>query len=253
MELLEIGSKLLKDRISFAMATVINSKGSTPRTTASKMIILEDKTIYSTIGGGIVEAKVIEEAVQAIKEGKPRIVNYRLNADVEGGLDMQCGGSMDIFIDVYTKKPHILIVGGGHCGYALSKGVKLLGWDYSLVEERSEYNSPERFPEALKIYTGGNFKELENIETDDNTYIVIVTNDHDEGSLERVIMKKAAYIGMIGSKRKVATIMKKLIEKGISKEKLDTVYAPIGLEIKADTPEEISFSILSQIIEIKQK
>ncbi len=251
MEIIEIGAKLLEDGISFAMATVINSTGSSSRSIGAKMIVLEDGTTYNTIGGGPAEGEAIEESIEALKKGRPKIFKYKENKD-KIKTEM-CSGSKDIFIDVYTTKPHLIIIGGGHCGYALSKGVKLLGWNYSLVEERNEYNSDELFPKASNIYRKGNYSELENLETNLNTYLVIVNNDHSEKTLEKIIEKEAGYIGMMGSSRKVSGIMKKLKEKGYSNEVLDKVYAPIGIDIDAETPEEISFSILSQIIEIRNK
>lgn len=252
MNIMGKASELIKERKTFALATVIRAKGSTPRSTAAKMIILPDGAIYDTIGGGLVEALVIEEAVKAIREGKPRILNYKLDSTVEGGLPMHCGGDMDIFIDVYRAAPHVIIAGGGHVGLALSKIISNLGWDYSIVEERVEFSDRDRFPNARGILTGGDIKELEKLQTGMNTFIVIATKDHDSGALKAVACKEAAYIGMIGSKRKVAVMKEELLNLGIPKEHLDKVHAPIGLDIGAETPEEIAISIAAEMIKIRR-
>lgn len=248
MNILTKASELLQNRKSFALATVISSKGSTPRSTASKMIIMEDGSIYDTIGGGIVEAKVIKLGKEAIKEGKPIVVNYRLNSDSKDGLNMQCGGDMDIFIDVFTRSPHLIIVGGGHIGLALSKIIQTVGWEYSVIEERNDYSNPNRFLSARNIYNKGDIDTLEKLDVDENTYIVIVTKDHDKESLKKAICKNAKYIGMIGSSRKVAIVKQELLEEGISEELLEKIHAPIGLDIGAETPEEIAISIVAEMI-----
>ncbi len=261
MNIMQKAAELIEKRIPFALATVTASRGSTPRSTAAKMIVLKDKTIFDTIGGGIVEAKVIDEAAAAIAEGKPRKLEYRLNNKVQGGLDMLCGGDLDVFIDVYNANPHVVIVGGGHVGYALAKAVILLGWEYSVIEEREDYSSDQRFESARNIYRSGDLEVLSNIEFDENTYIVIVTKDHDKESLKRIIQKSQqhsiqehfipAYIGMIGSRRKVKIVFDALAAEGIPSELLNKVYAPVGLDIGAETPEEIAISIVSEMIKIK--
>jgi xanthine dehydrogenase accessory factor len=253
MNILDKAAELAASRTPFAMATVVSAKGSTPRSTASKMIIFKDGSIYDTIGGGIVEACVIEEAAAALKEGKPRMVNYRLNSDVQGGLPMHCGGDMDVFIDVFNNVPHVVIVGGGHVGYALSKVVAFLQWDCSVIEERAEFNQSERFPHARKIYKSGDKQSLSEVAYDDTTYVVIVTKDHDKECLKQVAMTEAGYIGMIGSRRKMTIVFKELVEEGIPEERLDIVHAPVGLDIGAETPEEIALSIAAEMLKVSKQ
>ncbi|MFZ5351232.1 MAG: XdhC family protein [Bacillota bacterium] len=253
MNIMEKASELIKSRVPFAFVTVVASKGSTPRSAASKMLVVSDGSIFDTIGGGLVEAMVIEEAVKAIKEGKPKLLKYRLNSKSQDGINMLCGGDMDVFIDVYGRLPNVVIVGGGHVGYALSKAVRLLGWDYSVVEERPEYSTEERFPDARMIYRDGDVKTVAGMELDESTCVVILTKDHDMSVLRKVIGRGAGYIGMIGSRRKVAEVFEQLRSEGVSEEDLQNVFAPVGLDIGAETPEEIAVSILAEIIKFNNK
>ncbi len=245
LEELEKGKEL-------AIATIIDAKGSTPRETGTKMLVFADGTTYGTIGGGAIEKRITDLCVEAIDKGKSHSIHLPLGSK---GVDMTCGGEVDVFIEVYKNKPKLLIVGGGHVGYAVYEMASLLNFDIVVFEDRKEFLTEKRFPKASELMFGDIKNNLKNYFIDDKTYIVIVTRGHayDEECLEVVIDSDAKYIGVMGSKEKVTTMLDNLKDKGISQEELDKVYTPIGLKLLGQTPEEIAVSILSEILLVKNQ
>ncbi len=235
-----------------AMVTITKAEGSTPRREGAMMLVLNHGEIYGTVGGGSIENKIIELSLEAIKKGKSSCVNIALD---ESGVDMICGGEVEVFIDVYKNKEKLLIIGGGHVGQAIYKFASFLEFNIVVFDDRKEFVNRERFPLAYDLIHGDIKENLENYPVDNNTYIVIVTRGHnyDEEALEVVVNREAKYIGAMGSKKKVITMRENLMEKGISEETLNKVYAPIGIKISSGSPEEIAFSILAEIQLIRNK
>ncbi len=253
MNIFRKAAELTEKNTPFAVATIVSAKGSTPRTTA-KMIILDGKTTFGTIGGGLSEAYVIEEAVKCIESGQSKMVRYTLdNGTGETSIAMNCGGEMEIFIEVNMPRPVILIAGGGHVSLGIAELGDRLNFNIHIAENRPEFASEKRFPMAKKIFTGETIKDaLGKASIDKNTYVVIATGSVDEEALEAVLDSEASYIGLLSSKRKAAVIMRNLLEKGADEKKLESVYSPIGLDLKSETPEEIAFSILAEIAKVRK-
>ena len=234
-----------------ALATVISIRGSTPREEGAKMLVRSDGSILGTIGGGSIEAQVIKEAVEVIRKGKSQHLRYSLK---EGGeLGMVCGGDVEVFIEPILSPPTLYIFGGGHISLPVAKIGKLLGFRIVVIDDRPEFANPQRFPEAELTLAEGFNKAFSKLQIDKSSYIVIITRGHkyDELVLEWALGAQAKYIGMIGSKTKNKAIFSHLLAKGIPREQLDRVYAPIGLDIYAQTPEEIAVSILAEIIKVR--
>lgn len=253
--------EILKEALSrmekgetIAIVTVVETKGSSPRKTGAKMLVSNDGLTSGTIGGGITEAKVIEEAKQALKEGKGMFLTYHLTKEQaaleEGAI---CGGEMKIFIDILQPKEEVLIFGAGHIAVCVSKLAKMVGFKVTIVDDRKEFANQDRFPEADKIIVKETKEALTYFNINPSTYIIVLTRGHlkDEEVLTSVIRSGAAYIGMIGSRKKNTTIFQRLAKKGISQEELKKVHAPIGIDIGAQTPEEIAVSIIAQIIQYR--
>ena len=163
-----------------------------------------------------------------------------------------CGGENDIFIDVIAGRNQLLIVGAGHLGQQLSKLGTFLGMDVVVFDDRSEYANKERFPDARDIIVGDVEEELKKFPITPWCHVVIVTRGHEQDgvALANLIHSPARYLGMIGSRTKKAKIYSELLEKGIEQDLLDQVHAPIGLNIGAETPEEIAVAIIAEIISI---
>ena len=241
--------EIRKDQKSAALCIVINTAGSTPRKHGAKMIVFPDGSIYGTIGGGSVEKEVAENAVSLIKTGKPAKYSYSLEKD----LGMHCGGSMEVYIEPINPVKKLFIFGGGHIGKALSIFAKELDFDITIFDPRENiFNDPvfSQFTCENRDY----YEAIGNTTFDDNTYIVIVTPKHafDEEILEKVAIKPHAYLGMIGSTRKVELVKKRFLEEKIlTSEELDQIDMPIGLKFLAETPQEIAISIIAKIIDVR--
>ena len=234
-----------------ALATIVRAQGSTPRATGTKMLVFRDGTIKGTIGGGEMERRVIEEAQSALESGQPRMVHYTFR-EVEQGDVGVCGGENVVFIDVIGPSKELLIVGAGHVGQAVAQLGEFLGMDCIVFDTRPEYANQERFPRARQIIVGPVGQELGQYPITRQSYVVIVTRGHvqDAEALNAVIHSPAAYIGMIGSHRKTGRVFEAMKAQGVEQALLDRVHAPIGLEIGAETPEEIAVSIVGQIIAV---
>lgn len=238
-----------------ALVTIVDVSGSSPGKLGSKMVVNKDGLIAGTIGGGAVEAKAIEEAKLALKEDKGKILSYQLNKEEASQEDwMICGGNIKLFIDVIAPQEEMVIFGAGHIAVILSKFAKMVGFKVTIIDERKEFASQERFPEADRIIVSEPGTAIGKIKGVDSAYIVVVTRGHlkDEEALLSVINHNPRYIGMIGSKEKNALIFRHLKEKGIDEENITKIFAPIGLKIGAKTPEEIAISILAEIIKVKR-
>ncbi len=238
-----------------ALVSIIESKGSTPRSVGTKMIVLHDGTVHGTVGGSAVEALVIREAQECIKTGSYKKVMHDLNDHEKHDTGMICGGKMEFFIEPINLASHVYIFGGGHCGYPLARFAHQVGFQYTIIEDRPEFAQQERFSDASDIKLGDVEQIAKEMEFCDRDFIAIVTRNHelDYHTLRQVIGKPAAYIGLIGSKTKRAQIFKKLENDGFSKADMDRIHTPIGLDIGAETPEEIAISILAEMIAVKNK
>jgi len=238
-----------------AWVTVVETKGSTPREVGAKMLVNKDGLISGTIGGGITEAKVIEETKQALREGKGKLLTYRLTKE-QAALDEGaiCGGEMKVFIDILQPKEKVLIFGAGHIAVCVSKLAKTVGFKVTIIDDRKEFANQDRFPEADEIIAEDTEKALTHLNITPSSYIIVLTRGHlkDEEVLGSVIRSGAAYIGMIGSRKKNATVFQHLEEQGISQVELAKIHAPIGIDIKAQTPEEIAVSIVAEIIQVRR-
>ena len=237
-----------------ALVTVVSATGSTPREEGAKMLVKLDGSIMGTIGGGSLEAQVIEEAVKVIKHGKPKRLHRSLTASEAEEEGMVCGGDLEVFIEPILTPPALYIFGGGHISLPLAKMGKLCGFNIAVIDDRADFASAERFPEANVILAEDFTRSFPKVKIDKSSYIVIVTrgHQHDEVVLEWAVGTPAKYVGMIGSKTKNATIFSHLRDRGITREQLDRVHAPIGLEIGAQTPEEIAVSILAELIKVRR-
>lgn len=237
-----------------ALVTIVSATGSTPREEGAKMLVKTDGSIIGTIGGGSLEAQVIEEAIKVIEEGKPKRLPVSLTAKEVEKEGMLCGGELEVFIEPILTPPTLYLFGGGHVSLPLAKMGKFLGFKIVVIDDRAEFANPNRFPEAERTLADDFTKSFPKLKIDKSGYIVIVTRNHqyDDIVLEWAVGTQARYIGMMGSKAKTKAIFSHLLAKGIPKELLDRVHAPIGLEINAQTPEEIAVSILAEIAKVRR-
>jgi xanthine dehydrogenase accessory factor len=214
------------------------------------MIVLPDGSIKGTIGGSSVEALVIRDALEVLKQGVPRIVKHTLNDAEKSDTGMICGGTMEFFIEPLGRQPHLYIFGAGHVGLSLAKMAGELGFPHWVLDDRPEFATPERFPGAVDRLVG-TFPELTaKLSLARPAYFIIVTRCHDTDLevMRGVLGKEYAYLGMICSKRKKVEVFRILESEGFSREELERVHAPIGLNIGSESPAEIAVSILAEVI-----
>ena len=244
--------KLLTDGGEAALATVISAGDSTPRKIGSRMLVRADGSILGTIGGGAVELETIKIAAAVIRSGKAEKHQFVLTPEKE--LGMTCGGEMEIFIEPIQPAPTLYLIGAGHIALALAKMAKMLNFRVMVVDERPAFATKERFPEAEMVLAEDFSSAFLKLKIEPHSYIVIVTHNHahDQEALEWALHTPARYIGMIGSRNKVKTLFKNLAAKGVDQKLLDQVHSPIGLDISAETPEEIAVSILAEMIKVKR-
>lgn len=235
------------------LATIISSQGSAPRKAGAKMLIKEDGTFVGTIGGGGGEHQIRHKAIEVMKSGQPQIVHFDLSGKEEEAA-MICGGQMDVFLEPVLPAEILYLFGAGHISQSTAAIGKMLGFRVIVIDPRPEYNNSERFPEADSLIVEEYDSVFPKLNVDENSYIVIYTSGHiaDEQCLQFAAGTKAKYIGMIGSKKKVKEVKERLLQKGVPPQQLDRVHSPIGLEIGAETPEEIAISILAEIVSVRR-
>jgi xanthine dehydrogenase accessory factor len=246
-------ARLEKENESGALCTIVRSQGSTPRHTTSKMVVFNDGSIVGTVGGGEMENRVIAAARQAIEDGNSVLLEYNM-VDPQRGDPGVCGGQVSVFVEPIRPKPILVVIGAGHVGKAVAHLAKWLGFRVVLNDDRAEFCTPEAVP-AADEYLPMPIAELsQHLKITPWTYLVLTTRgaNVDVLGLPTLLNTPAAYIGVIGSKRRWATACKQMLAEGVPEEELAKVHSPIGLELNAETPEEIAVSILAEIIMLRQ-
>jgi xanthine dehydrogenase accessory factor len=236
-----------------ALATVILSDGSVPRLAGAKMLIREDGSSVGTVGGGGAEEQARKTAPAVIRSGQAQILRFDMGGKGHDAK-MVCGGQMDIFIEPIAPAEGLYLFGAGHISQHTAALAKTLGFRVTVVDPREEYNSPERFPQADILLNKPYEEAFKELDITPNDYVIVVTPGHvlDELCLEYAIGTPARYVGMIGSRNKSKDVFERLMTRGVAPQRLERVYAPIGLPIGAETPEEIAVSIMAEIIRVKR-
>jgi len=253
---LERMSEHLQAGRTVAVATVVSARGSTPRKPGARMIVREDGATDFTIGGGPFEALVIEDAREALRTGVGGLKAYRFLPAGEGATGMTCGGEAEVFLEVHRRAPRVVVFGGGHVALPLVRLAKATGFRVAVVDDRAEFASRARFPEADDVIhaEGGYVRADVPLEADD--WVVIVTRCHqtDEVCLRQVLEddREPAYVGVVASRRKAKVLFAGLLRQGVARERLEAVRSPVGLDIGAETPEEIAVSIVGEILAVRR-
>jgi xanthine dehydrogenase accessory factor len=236
-----------------ALVTVISTQGSMPRHAGSKMLVRPNGEIVGTIGGGAMEAKVIGDAQSAINDGKTRIVHVELNDMAADGTGV-CGGSAELFIEPLATPLTLVVIGCGHVGKALAQLGKWANFRVIVSDDRAEYCNPQHIPGMDGYVVASPADVPKHIALGPRTYIAAVTRGLpvDVDLFPALMQADVPYVGLIGSRRRWAITIKALKERGLSQEQIDRVHAPIGLELQAETPQEIAISILAEIIMVRR-
>ncbi len=247
MKVLLAAAEAMASRTPAALCTVIGVDGSAPRERTARMLVYADGEIAGTIGGGNWEYRVIDAAIAAIATGKPHRVAAHLTRD----LGMCCGGAMEVFIEPLALTDTLHLFGAGHVGRPLAALARDLGFDVRVYDERDDWLTEQRFPGVTRVLEDPR-RGLPTLTARD--YVVIVTHSHqlDQDLLLATIEQPYAYLGMIGSRAKVAKFFVRLRAAGLDEALFQKVCAPVGLDIGAETPEEIAVSICAELIRVRR-
>ena len=237
-----------------AVATIVQVNGSIPSFESAKILVREDGSFMGTVGGGCVEAEVWNAAREVIETEKPRHLSFSLGQDAAYDEGLICGGQLNIFVEPVIPQPRAFIFGGGHVSKGISKIATLAGFSTSIIDNREAFANKERFPEAEATYAEEYEDVFPKLPVNSSSYIIIVTRGHrdDMRVLRWAVNTPARYIAMIGSKRKTISVVHELEKEGISREAFDKVFAPMGLEIGAEMPEEIAISVVAEMIAVRR-
>jgi len=236
-----------------ALATIVHTNGSIPSYESSRMLVREDGSTLGTVGGGCVEADVWAAAKEVMLNEAPRKMVFHLNNEASYDNGLICGGTVEVFVEPILPQPMLYLFGGGHVSTAVAKAAHSVGFAIGIIDDREAFANSQRFPMAQEIFTSFDLA-IEKLQPNNSTYIVIVTRGHKEDMrmLAWAVRTHARYVGMIGSKRKVLSVYKALEKDGYRSEEFEHVYAPMGLDIGALSPEEIAVSIVAELVAVRR-
>jgi len=252
MEIYEELLRLKKEGRLSALATIVQCVGSSPQKEGSKMLVRDDGTIVGTLGGGCLEAAVIQAALMTMKDERPATIPFELT-EKQGGL--VCGGKVLVYIEPVIPDPLLVILGAGHVGRVLTKAARFCGFRVVVADDRPEYANRENVPDAHEIIVHDFGTLFSRLVLPGNAYIVVATrgHNHDLDAVKASLKTQAIYIGLLGSRRKKALLIRALEEAGFSKSDVNRVHIPVGLPINSVTPEEIAISIMAQVIQKRRE
>lgn len=236
---------------SFVLCTVIASHGSTPQKPGSKLVVKADGTLVGTVGGGAIEQQIIDAAKALLADASATTTTLETHLTHE--LGMCCGGRMTVFLEKHARAPALTLFGAGHVAKELSALAVAAGFQVTVVDDRPEWATAARFPGATVVVRPPDDVAKERPGGPD-AYFCVATHDHplDQRCVEALLDKPAAYLGVIGSKRKAERFRQRLLAAGFSKERLATLECPMGVDIGALTPVEIAISITARLVAVRR-
>ena len=237
-----------------ALATIIVSKGATPRKDSSKMLVYEDGRRSGTIGGGFTEAEVCREALLTLKTGKPKLLSYDLTGVDHEESALVCGGSMQVYVEPVLPDPTLFIFGAGFVSKAVAEATRPVGFRIAIIDDRIEYANPEKFPIADDFYVDCWEEVFKKLPINNSSYLFIATRGHklDLLCLRFALQSPARYIGMLGSLKKNQSLFELLEKEGMDPAKFKRVCVPVGIDIGAETAEEIAASMAAELIAVRK-
>ena len=240
------------------VATIISGPAGAAAAAGAKLLVRQDGSTLGSLGGGAFEQAVVEDALAALN-AFPRqpiqALHYKPEGERTHRLEAKGGeDAYEVMAEIIEPPVTLLICGGGHIGLSLATIGEHVGFSVAVMDDRTMYANAERFPMADYVKAGEFSEMLADFPIGQNTYIVLVSRGHkqDETALRAVVTRGARYVGMIGSKRRVSTVLRHLAEEGFPIEALERVYTPIGFDIGAETPEEIAVSIMAELIMVRR-
>lgn len=250
VEVFEEVARLQRSGQPCVLATVIASRGSSPRKSGARMAVHTDGSITGTIGGGALEQEVIRLSLRALADGSgPETVTLTLDET----FGHACGGELTILIEPLGGMPRLVVCGAGHVGKALTHLAAFTGFRVCAIDDRSGFVTKESLPEAAELHSGDYAAVIEKLGVSATDAVVIATPCYasDMAAAWATLATPARFIGVIGSRRKRETMFRDLAAAGASQADIDRVVIPVGLDIGGSSPREISVSIVAQLIKLR--
>lgn len=253
-DLLAQAARCMESDVPAALVTVVGAQGSTPQRPGARMLVFADGTVNGTIGGGCVEAEMARRARVAIENGRPSLTSYDLTKEQAGDEGLVCGGRMEVFIEPLESTPDLVILGAGHVARPLCALAAVTGFRVSVLDDREKYATEERFPEASRVCVGDFETAASTLHLTPRSFVVVVTRGHrgDAVAIASCLPVKPRFIGLMGSRAKMVHVFAELVERGFTSEDLARIETPVGVEIGAETPEEIAVSIVARMISVRR-
>ncbi len=245
-ELIEELISIQKAHVSAVLATVVDGGEDGLVQSGAKCLVRDGRVQAGTIQDQGLQAAILKEAEARLKDERSKLVSLDLPSP---------GGKVEVYFDVMLSPPKLIVVGAGHIAVPLAKFAKLLDFHVTVIDDRILFANRERFPDVDEVTVGDMAETLKEISITPSTYIVLITRGHkyDEPCLREIMRSPAKYLGMIGSKRRVKACFHRFKEEEkIAEEIIQRVYAPIGLDLHAETPEEIAVAIIAEIIQVRR-
>lgn len=231
--------ELMEKGETFCLSTIIDSDSS-DFVVGQKIIVLKDGSVEGEISSPLSKSKLGMLAIETITTNKKRVVEIE--------------DKVKVFFDVLSDEPKLIICGAGHIALPLARFAREVGFRIKVIDDRSDFANMTRFP-GCEVIVENFIVALQGLSLGPSTYVVVITrgHEHDADCLLEILQKETAYVGLIGSRRRVRIVLKMLRREGISKERLNEVFTPIGLPIGAESPEEIALSIVSELVCVRRK
>jgi xanthine dehydrogenase accessory factor len=241
----------LKRGERIAVATVVKTIGAAPCGVGTKMLVRADGTLSGSFGGAKIDGQAIEAAMQALRESHSSLTHVHVEPELAVG---SCGATLEVFIEILHPEPRLIIAGAGSVAQSLTRLATQLDFRIVVVDDRRDLADPQIFGDKVQLTFGDIPQTIRELEPDEASWIVIVTRGHnlDKDALRAALETNAHYVGMIGSPGKIKNIFRHLLEEGISRERLEQVHSPIGLDLGAETPEEIALSIAAEMLMLRK-
>ena len=238
----------------FVLATIVKTHGSSPRAVGARMLVFADGSIFGTIGGGRFEKLVIDDCLKMLADGSESLFKrYRFTQNGPDAIGMQCGGEAELFMELFDSPNRLVIFGAGHIGREIVQLVQGLDFNVTVVDDRQDLLNGLG-PNVSTILTNSTYEQNLPL-VNGKSYVVVVSRSHecDRAILLHTIDKRCAYVGLIGSKAKIAKHIEFLKSEGFSDDALQHLHAPIGLAINAEGPREIAIAIVAELVAVKNK
>lgn len=253
-DIFEAIARLKRQRTPAALATVVRTKGSTPAKVPARMLVLPTGETKGTVGGGCVEADVVRAARDVIDTGRPRTLSFRLSGEEAERTGIACGGVIDIMVEP-LEDPRVIVVGAGHVGQAVGRLAVRAGFALTVVDDRPDFASAARFPEAGELVVCALEELADRVAVGPQSYVLIMTraHAHDYEVLRWAVRTPARYVGVLGSRSKRVQFLRSLENEGVPEEDREAVHMPVGLDIGAESVDEIAVAVVAELIGERRK